>query len=147
MRRKRQGLLTGIQIEVLGLQLKGLNQEQIASKLGTTRQNISTIERRARRNLVLAHQTLEVYEGLTAAATVELRPGTFKIDIPRKVVDAADKANVKLKADFTRIFNELRFKVPECVDGRSVVKPITVLILRDGDIRILPGKITRHKKE
>jgi HTH-type transcriptional regulator, fmd operon transcriptional regulator len=147
MARKRQGLLTDIQIEVLGLQLKGHNQEEIASKLGTTRQNISTIERRAQRNLALAHQTMEVYENLTAAATVELRPGTFKIDVPRKVVDAADKAEVKLKADFTRIFNELRFKVPECVDGKKVVKPITVLILKDGDIRILPGRPAKHKSD
>ena len=140
MARERQGLLTGLQIEVLKLRLKGLNQQEIASRLGTTRQNISLMEKRGRRNIQLAEETILAYQRLTTAASVKLRPGTHKIDIPRLVVDAADKADVQLKANFARIYNEIRFKASDCVSGTKVVKPITVLILEDGDIKVIPGE-------
>jgi Tfx family DNA-binding protein len=137
MKRKRHGLLTDIQVDILSKRSKGMNQEAIAKRLGTSKQNISTIERRARRNLRLAIETVEFYDQLMAAGSLVLEPGTFKIDIPRLVVNAADKAGVKVNADFTRIYNEIKFKASDCVDGKVVVSPITVLIMTDGDIRIL----------
>jgi HTH-type transcriptional regulator, fmd operon transcriptional regulator len=137
MKRKRLGFLTDIQIEVLAKRSKGMNQGAIAKKLGTTKQNISTIERRAKRNLRLAIETVDLYDRLTAAGSLVLEPGTFKIDIPRLVVNAADKAGVKVNADFTRIYNEIKFKASDCVDGKVVVNPITVLIMKDGDFRIV----------
>ena len=54
------------------------------------------------------------------------------------VITAADKAGVRLLADFTRIYSEIRFKAPECVDGTQMRRPVSVLILRDGDIRVIP---------
>ena len=139
MARERQGLLTKLQIEVLKLRQHGLNQEGIASRLGTTRQNISLIERRGWRNIKLAEETILAYERLFTAGSVELRPGTHKIDIPRLVVDAADKVNIQLKANFARIYEEIKFKASGCVSETRVVKPIIVLILEDGDIKIIPG--------
>ncbi len=137
-------MLTKAQVEVLKLRLTGLTQEEIASKFGTTRQNIAIIEKRGRRNLKLAEETIRVYEKITTAASVKVRPGTHMVDIPRLVIDKADKANVKLRADFTRIYNEIRFKARECVKGAKIVKPITVLILKDGDIKIIPTQRQRR---
>lgn len=144
MVRKRQGLLTKAQVEVLKLRLMGLTQEEIASKFGTTRQNVAIIEKRGRRNLRLAEETIRVYENITTAASVKVKPNTHMVDIPRLIIDAADKAKVKLMADFTRIYNEIRFKAPRCVKGPKVVKPITVLILKDGDIEIIPTQKQRR---
>jgi len=144
MGRKRHGLLTKAQVEVLKLRLMGLTQEEIASKFGTSRQNIAIIGKRGRRNLKLAEETIRVYEKITTAASVRVKPDTHMVDIPRLVIDAADKAKVKLRADFTRIYNEIRFKAPGCVKGPKVVKPITVLILKDGDIEITPTQKQRH---
>ena len=143
--RKKHGLLTEPQLEVLRLRLTGLSQVEIAGRLKTTRQNISIIERRGRRNLRLAEETIQEFKRLNLASSVKLKPGIHMVDIPRFVVDAADKANVKLKADFTRIYNEIRFKASECVKGTKVVKPITVLILRDGDIEIIPGESSKDR--
>jgi hypothetical protein len=148
MKRKRFGLLTKAQAEVLKLRLKGLTQEEIASKFGTTRQNIGIIEKRGRRNLKLAEETIRAYERLTTVASIKVKPNTHMVDVPRLVIGAADKANVKLRADFTRIYNEIRFKAPGCVRGAKVVKPITVLLLKDGDIEIVPeesGKVGRGR--
>jgi Tfx family DNA-binding protein len=145
--RKKHGLLTGPQLEVLRLRLTGMTQVEIAGRLKTTRQNISIIERRGRRNLRLAEETIREFKKLNLATSVKLKHGIHMVDIPRFIVDAADKANVKLKADFTRIYNEIRFKASECVKGTKVIKPIMVLILENGDIDIIPkesGK-SRHR--
>lgn len=138
MARKRFGLLTKSQMDVLKLRHAGLTQEEIAERFNTTRQNIATIEKRGKRNLELAEETIREYTKIISAASLKVRPGTHMVDIPRLVIDAADKAKVKLRADFTRIYNEIRFKAPVCVEGTRVVKPITVLILEDGDIEIIP---------
>jgi len=130
----KKGFLTSKQIEVLKLRLEGLSQEEIATQLGTTRQNISLIERRAQRNLKLAKETITTYKELVKATSIQIETGTHLIDVPRLVVDAADSAGVKLRADFTRIYNEIKFIVPDSVDRTKVVKPIRVLILKDGDI-------------
>jgi Tfx family DNA-binding protein len=138
MVRKRWGLLTKSQIDVLKLRHAGLTQEEIAKKFNTTRQNIAILEKRGKRNLKLAEETIREYRKITSAASAKVEPGTHMVDIPRLVIDAADKAKVKLRADFTRIYNEIRFKAPECVKGTRVIKPIAVLILEDGDIEIIP---------
>ena len=138
--RKRYGLLTEVQVEVMKLRLKGLTQKEIASKLGTTHQNIAIIEKRGKRNMQLAEETIRTYEEITSATSVEVGPGIHMVDIPRLVVDAADKANIKLKADFTRVYNEIKFKASGCIEGTKVVKPITLVISNDGDIEIAPRK-------
>jgi len=137
---KRYGLLTKSQIDVLRLRRAGLTQEEIARRFNTTRQNISIIEKRGKRNLRLAEETIREYEKITTAANVKIKSGTHMVDIPRLVIDAADKAHVKLNADFTRIYNEIRFKAPECVRGATVVKPIAVLISEEGDIEVIPKR-------
>lgn len=144
MIRKRYGLLTKSQMDVLRLRHAGLTQKEIAKKFNTTRQNIAMIEKRGKRNLKLAEETIREYAKITTMTSVKVRPGTHMVDIPRLVIDAADRANVKLKADFTRVYNEIRFKAPGCVKGTKVVRPITVLILKDGDIEIIPTQKQRH---
>jgi len=139
MVRRRYGLLTESQLKVLRLRLQGMSQEEVARRLGTTRQNISIIERRARRNLRLAEETLRAYKELIAASSVEIPPETHLVDVPRLVIDAADEAGVKLRANFTRIYDEIRFKAGDCVRGVKTLKPLRILILRDGDIEVIPG--------
>ncbi len=138
MVRRRYGLLTPTQFKVLRLRLEGLSQEEVAERLGTTRQNISIIERRAKRNLKLAEETLKAYRELVAASSVEVPPETHLVDIPRMVIDAADEAGVKLRANFTRIYDEIRFKAGKCVRGVKTIKPLKILIFKDGDIEVIP---------
>lgn len=137
MSRRRRGLLTESQIEVLKLRLSGMSQEEIATRLGTTRQNVSMLERRARRNIGLAEDTLKAYKEIVTVSSVEVEPGTHLVDVPRLVVSAADGAGVKLRGDFSRIYNIIRFNAPDHVEGVNVIKPFTVLVLRDGEIELL----------
>ena len=137
-RGSRAGLLTEEQIKILGLRLDGLKQEEIARRLGTTRQNVSLIERRARGNVMKAEVTLRAYRRLQTAATVELVPSTHLVDVPRMLVDAADDAGVKISIDFALVYKELRDEAGDSISGTRVVKPILLHILRDGKIDVEP---------
>jgi len=134
--RSRVGLLTEEQLKVLGYRLDGLKQEEIAEKLGTTRQNVSLIERRARGNLEKAAATMRAYKRLRTAATVELEVNTHLVDVPRMLVDAADEAGVKITLDFSLVYKELRDEAGDSIRGTRVVKPIFLHILRDGKIDV-----------
>ncbi len=140
MSRKRRGLLTESQIGVYKLRLSGMSQEDIALRLGTTRQNVSMLERRARRNIGLAEDTLKAYKEIVTATSVKVEPGTHLVDVPRLLVSAADGAGVKLRGDFSRIYNLIRFNAPGYVEGVKVIKPFTVLVLRDGEMELLTEK-------
>lgn len=138
MGQEKRGHLTPQQYTVLKHRIEGKSQEETAKLLGTTRQNISLIERRAHNNIEKAEETIKAYKELMKATSLIIEPDTHLIDVPRLVVDAADEAGVRLRADFTRIYNEFKFIVPGNVDRTKVVKPIKVLILKDGDIVVTP---------
>ncbi|RLF11717.1 MAG: Tfx family DNA-binding protein [Thermoprotei archaeon] len=138
---KRYGFLTELQLKVLTLKLKnGLTQEEIAKLLNTTRENIAIIERRAKRNVQLAMETVMYYNRLRAIAEVEVKPGTHLVEIPKLIIDAGDKLNVKLKVNFTKVYDEIKFRARGCVEGVRVVKPFVIAIYRDGEIEIMPKK-------
>jgi hypothetical protein len=134
----RAGLLTEEQLKILAFRLDGLTQEEIARRLGTTRQNVSLIERRARGNIEKAEMTLRAYRRLQTAATVELVPSTHLVDVPRMLVDAADDAGVKISIDFALVYKQLRDEAGDSISGTRVVKPILLHVLRDGKIDVEP---------
>ena len=138
--RTRLGLLTEIQLMIIRLRDKGLTQQTIAERLGTTRQNIALIEKRARRNIKLAQSTLIAYKQSFAEATIPIAVGTHRVDIPRIVVDVADKANIRLQANFTRIYDEIHFTAAECIQGARIVHPLTIFVLKNGDIEVAVGE-------
>lgn len=134
---RKYGFLSEKQFKVLQLRIeKGLSQAEVANILGTTRENVAIIERRARRNVELAEQTLRAYRSLQCATRVRIEPGTHLVEVPGIIVKAGDSVGVKLRANFTRIYDEIRFKAGDCVSGSRVVKPFSVAILRSGDIEV-----------
>jgi hypothetical protein len=134
--REKLGYLTRVQLEVMRLRMTGLTQEEIAIKLGTTRQNISLVERRAHRNLERAMETIAAYRKLQTVATVNLPPSTHMVDVPRMLIDAADSAGVKIGVDFSLMYKELRHNAGNSLSGTRITKPIRIDILRDGEIFI-----------
>jgi len=137
---RKYGLLSELQFKVLQLRIeKGLSQAEVARMLGTTRENVTIVERRAERNIRLAEETIQAYKLLLCATEVNVEAGTSLIDVPGIVVKAGDSIGVKLKVNFTRIYDEIRFKAGDCVSGSRVVKPFTIAIFRDGNIEVTHG--------
>lgn len=131
---KRYGFLTERQLEVLRLRREGLTHREIAEKLGTSRENVVMLEKRAIRKLELAKATLRFASTLGHCGKVELNPGTRMVDIPRKVLDEADKIRLKLRVNFTRIYDEIRYRAGASSQGGILRKPVTIYLLPDGDI-------------
>ncbi|MCD6084031.1 MAG: Tfx family DNA-binding protein [Desulfurococcales archaeon] len=140
MGRRKYGLLTEKQYLVLKLRLQGLTQEEIAKMLNTTRENISIIERRARDNIRLAEETLNAYKELLAAGEVVIKPGTHLVEVPKLVISRADELGIKLRANFTMLYDEIRYGAGDCISGTRVEKPIKVLIFKDGSFDVVPIK-------
>jgi Tfx family DNA-binding protein len=137
---RKYGLLSELQFKVLQLRIeKGLSQAEVARMLGTTRENVTIVEKRAERNIRLAEETIQAYKLLLCATEVNVEAGTSLIDVPGIVVKAGDSIGVKLKVNFTRIYDEIRFKAGDCVSGSRVVKPFTIAIFRDGNIEVTHG--------
>jgi Tfx family DNA-binding protein len=136
MAAKKVGLLTERQIEVLKLRAQGLTQEEVAKRLNTTRENVSILEKRAYQNIKLARETLAALKSFGVAVSVVIKPGTHLVDVPRIILNKADEANIKVKANFTRIYDEIRFKAGDKVKRTRVIRPITVKILPNGDFTV-----------
>jgi Tfx family DNA-binding protein len=139
MTKDKTGTLTKIQIDVLKLRISGMTQEEIANRLGTTRQNISLVERRAKRNIQRAEDTLTAYRRLKTVASLTINPSTHLVDIPRMLIDAADKVGVRIRGDFTGVYRDLHQYAGGNIVGTKVVNPIQVDILRDGEVFVEPS--------
>ena len=109
-------------------------QEEIADKLGTTRQNISLIERRAHNNIKKAEQTLMAYRQLQTIAKVDLKIGTHLVDVPRRLIDAADRVGVKIGVDFALVYKMIHDKASSSVSGTKIIEPVVINILRNGEV-------------
>ncbi len=134
--RRVTGLLTGRQVEVLRLRALGYTQKRVAEQIGTTRENVVLIEARARMNIERARVTLEGLKHSGLAVSVQIPKGTHLVDIPRMVLNRANRAKIKLGANFTRIYEDIRFKARNHVSGTRVIRPIMVTVFPDGDYSI-----------
>jgi hypothetical protein len=134
--KRASGLVTERQIEVLKLRAQGYTQKRVAQQIGTSRENVVLLESRAKMNIERARATLDnlKHQGLTVS--VEIPKGTHLVDIPRMILNRANRAKIKLGANFTRIYEDMRFKARNHVSGTRVSRPIVVTVFPDGDYSI-----------
>lgn len=135
---RRFGFLTELQLKVIKLRARGMSLREVASILGTSHQNVSVAERRARDNVRAAEDTILAYRAATAAVKVTVPEGTRLVDVPRIVMEECDRAGVRLRADFTLIFKLIRFSRPPCVEGQRLSRPVIVLVDGEGYLSIYP---------
>ena len=135
----KTGSLTKIQLDVLRLRMAGLTQEEVAGRLGTTRQNVSLVERRANRNIEKAEETIAAYKRMRIATSITLKPSTHLVDVPRMLIDAADAVGVRISGDFSTVYRELRQSAGDRIKGPRVISPVEVHILSDGEIFVEPA--------
>jgi len=134
---RKYGFLSDEQLNVLRLRIKqGLSQSEIAKDLGTTRENVTIIEKRARKNVKLAEDTIQIYRLLLSLAEIKIEVGTQLVDIPGIVVKFGDSIGARLNVNFTMIYDEIRTKAKDCVKDRTVIKPFTIAIFKDGTIEV-----------
>lgn len=101
-----ESFLTGRQLEILKLRQAGKTQGEIAKLLGTSRENISIAEKRAKENVRKARKTLEEYERITAIE-IDLQDISDIVKIPRTIFEEADKHSIKVTNSATEILESV----------------------------------------
>ena len=129
-------LLTERQIKVLQLRLKGLTQQEVADMMGTTRPNISILEKRAHRNIARAQNTLRQWMTIQAPISLKVATGTDVFDIPARIFEAADRSSVTLPVTSLDIIVQLKRDAPQLFKKRSLPQDIEIHVAEDGKLII-----------
>jgi len=131
---KSLSLLTDRQIQVLRLRNRGLTQQEAAKQLKTTRENVSILESRARRNITRARTTIEILEDLGVAVRVVIKPETPVMEMSKIIIKRADDAKLKIKIDCIDLLERIKMKARNKIKAKKVVEAISVIILPYGDL-------------
>jgi Tfx family DNA-binding protein len=131
-----ESVLTRRQAEVLVLRERGIRQAKIASMLGTSRANVSSVESSARRNVEKARETVAFAEALTAPVQVPVSEGTDLYDVPKQVYDACDDAGVKVNRTAPELMKAVSDAAGDAIQGREVRESLLVGVGTDGRVQV-----------
>ncbi|MDD1759502.1 MAG: Tfx family DNA-binding protein [Methanothrix sp.] len=131
-----ESLLTKRQLNVLLLRRQGLSQSEVAMKLGTTRSNISILEKRAYQNIQRAERTIHQWMMIQAPISLSLKAGTDVFDLPKMIFDAADKISMRLPITSLDIVVQLRRIAPRIFKKRSLEQDAKIYVTEDGEILV-----------
>lgn len=129
-------LLTRRQAEVLVMREHGLKQADIADRLGTTRENITGIENRARENVEKARETVDFAEFLSAPVRVSIPAETDLYDAPDLVFEACDEAGITVTHNAPELMKQISDAAGSAVEGRQVRASLSVTVTSDGTVRV-----------
>jgi len=127
------GFLTEKQLRILELRARGYKQREIAELLGTSRENVAILEKRARENVEKARRTIVAFERLSPVRVV-LEEGEELFQAPEKILRAADRHGIKVVHNRTSLIGLLRRHGGSRIQGNRIAGRIGVSILRSGRI-------------
>lgn len=128
------GFLTERQIQVLRLRRRGLSQEEVAEILGTTRSNVSILERRAMQNIDRALETLKQWKMIQAPVAVRIPEGTDLFALPGIIFREADARGLKLPVNSIDILAKLKEIAPHLTRRRLIERSFDIYVTEDGEI-------------
>ena len=128
--------LTARQLEVLQLRQQGSSQQDVADRLGTTRSNISILEKRAHQNIARAERTLLQWMMIRAPITCRAKAGTDVFDLPRMIFAAADEKGMRLPVTSLDIVVQLRRRAPKLFKKRSLEQDAEIYVTEEGEVMV-----------
>lgn len=128
--------MTELQARVLELRTRGLSQAEIARRLKTSRANICILERRARENIARAERTLALAARLRAPVVLTIKAGEDVLDIPKRLLRAADAAKVKVRLSTPELIARIRELAGDKLRGRFTEEGFELVLTAEGEILI-----------
>jgi Tfx family DNA-binding protein len=128
--------LTERQKKVLQLRRKGRSQQEVAEMIGTTRSNISILEKRAHQNIARARNTLRQWMTIQAPISLNVPAGTDVFEIPARIFKAADERSIRLPVTALDIIVKLRKEAPDLFKKRALLETIAIFVTEDGEFII-----------
>ncbi|NJE05365.1 Tfx family DNA-binding protein [Thermococcus sp. M36] len=129
-----KSFLTEQQIRILRLRAKGLKQSEIAELLGTSRANISILERRALDKIEKARNTLLIWEQINSKISVEVKKGEDIFTVPERLFRKADEIKIKVPYSTAEIIAFLVEHAP--VEDRLAKRDFTLFLDARDRLRI-----------
>lgn len=128
--------LTERQLRVLQMRLSGLSQQEVADSLGTTRSNISILEKRAHQNIARAERTLQQWMMIRAPISLQASAGTDVFDLPKMIFAAADEKEIRLPITSLDIVVQLRRLAPRLFKKRALEKDARLFVTEEGQVLV-----------
>ena len=129
-------MLTRRQWNVLKLRATGLTQAQVATRLHTSRENVTIIEHRAHENLRAAKATLVAIEELSGSREFIIPSGVSIFEATSMILRRADVLRIKVKMDADSILASLRARRRGRIRGHHLIAVVRVKISPDGSLQI-----------
>ena len=129
-----RSFLTDQQIRILRLRAKGLKQSEIAELLGTSRANISILERRAVEKIEKARNTLLIWEQINSKISVDVKAGEDIFAVPERLFRKADELGVKVPYSTAEIIAFLVEHAP--ISDRIAKRDFTLFLDINDRLRI-----------
>jgi len=134
---RSESLLTSRQALVLKMRRQGLSQQEVAEVLGTTRSNVSILEKRALVNVGRARATLKEWTMIQAPVSITVPAGTDLFEVPALVFAEADRSGIKLDVGSVDIVVQIRSKAPKALKKRVVIRGLQVAVTEEGTVLVL----------
>jgi Tfx family DNA-binding protein len=126
--------LTRRQLEVLKLREQDRSQQEVAEILGTTRSNVSILEKRAHNNIARAERTLQQWMMIRAPVSLRIKEGTDVFALPAMIFQEADRSSIQLPVTSLDIIVQLRRKAPHLFRKRFVSQDVELYVTAEGDV-------------
>ncbi len=133
----RNTFLTTRQLQIMKLRHGGSSTEEIAREIGTTRQNVTILEKRAHRNLDRAIRTLNAVRDMKISVDFEIAQETHMLDAVKQIVDSADRSGIRLNDNLIGIMTKFKVAMERDLIGGVTQRPITVMMFQDGRIQFI----------
>lgn len=129
-----RSLLTEGQKKVLKLRDEGYTQREIAQILGTSRANVSIMEKRAKLNLEKARATIKEYSILVAPVRVRIKKGMDVLSVPKLIFKQADKRGIKVRLNSLELIARINAEKKDKIENRIIMEDFEVYIAKNGGI-------------
>jgi Tfx family DNA-binding protein len=130
--------LTTRQLEVLKLREQGRSQQEVAEILGTTRSNVSILEKRAHSNIARAERTLQQWMMIRAPIFLRIAAGTDVFALPAMIFQEADRRSMQLPTTSLDIIVQLRRRAPNIFRKRSLSRDVDLYVTAEGELLLQP---------
>ena len=112
-----------------------MTQKETAKELGTTRANVSMIELRARRKVLLARETLRAYQSTLTEHHLVIPKGTKLYEIPTAVLREGDRFGIHIQSNIVEIIRIVKGLHPVCFEGGKTNRSISFVFNQSGKLR------------
>ena len=113
-----------------------MSQVETGMELKTSRSNVSMIERRAKKKVEGARETLRAYESTLTNHSVRVAIGSRPQDIPSIVLREGDRFGIHIQSNIVDIIRMAKSLRPSCLENGRTTRTLTFVFNQRGKLSL-----------